>query len=141
MDRISTFTGKSFHDIADKVDEAHRRAIAEIEECLAMPFPETRGKLKEAGYDFMTRKTCQCGAVMELWHTPKDQIIPMNPMIDDEAKAESHFATCPRAAQFRKKKPAAATEHESSPAQTQPQKPNGRAEDKNQSATKSKPPQ
>jgi hypothetical protein len=69
-----------------------------------MPFPPTRRLLKEAGYDFMTNKTCPCGATMELWHTPKDQVIPMNPMADDDAKAESHFATCVKAAQFRRKK-------------------------------------
>jgi len=41
---------------------------------------------------------------MELWHTPTDQIIPMNPMSNDDAKAESHFATCPKAQQFRRNK-------------------------------------
>ena len=94
-----------------------------------MPFPPTRAKLKEAGYDFMTTKTCPCGATMEMWHTPKDQIIPMNPMSDDEAKAESHFATCEKAAQFRRTRSASAPSHGSGPAQTQPAKPNGRAED------------
>jgi hypothetical protein len=69
-----------------------------------MPFPETRGLLKQAGYDFMTVKTCPCGEKMELWHTPNDQVIPMNPMAGDDDKAESHFATCVKAAQFRKAK-------------------------------------
>lgn len=69
-----------------------------------MPFPATRGLLKEAGYTFVTNKVCPCGAAMELWHTPKDQTIPMNPMSDDDAKAESHFATCIKAAQFRRAK-------------------------------------
>ena len=69
-----------------------------------MPFPATRRELKEAGYDFVTMKTCPCGARMELWHTPKDQVLPMNLMQDDDAKAESHFATCPKAAQFRRQK-------------------------------------
>lgn len=41
---------------------------------------------------------------MELWHTPKDQVLPMNPMGDDDAKAESHFATCSKAEQFRRHK-------------------------------------
>jgi hypothetical protein len=69
-----------------------------------MPFPETRRLLKEAGYKFETNKTCPCGAAMELWRTPKDQLMPMNPMSDDDAKAESHFATCPKAVQFRRAK-------------------------------------
>ena len=69
-----------------------------------MPFPETKRLLKEAGYDFLAHKICPCGSAMELWHTPKDQVIPMNPMPDDDAKAESHFATCPKAQQFRRNK-------------------------------------
>jgi hypothetical protein len=67
-----------------------------------MPFPATRKLLKEAGYDYLTVRKCTCGASMELWHTPKDQTIPMNPMPDEESKAESHFATCPLATQFRR---------------------------------------
>lgn len=69
-----------------------------------MPFPATKKLLEEAGYKFVTNKTCPCGALMELWCTPKDSLIPMNPMGDPEAKAESHFATCPKAVQFRRAK-------------------------------------
>ena len=69
-----------------------------------MPFPATKRLLIEAGYNFVTIKNCPCGEPMELWHTPKDQTIPMNPMPDDDAKAESHFATCVKAAQFRRAK-------------------------------------
>lgn len=69
-----------------------------------MPFPETRGLLKEAGYKYLANKTCPCGATMELWLTPKDATLPMNPMHSDDDKAESHFATCVKAAQFRRPK-------------------------------------
>jgi hypothetical protein len=69
-----------------------------------MPFPATRQALVEAGYTFMANKVCPCGSRMELWHTPKDQTIPMNPMPEAESKAESHFATCPKAVQFRRHK-------------------------------------
>jgi hypothetical protein len=69
-----------------------------------MPFPETKAKMIEAGYSFHTRKTCPCGAPMELWNTPKGEHLPMEPMPDDDSKAESHFATCPKAVQFRRKK-------------------------------------
>src|SRR5215472_7311130 len=102
-----------------------------------MPFPETRRALKEAGYDFMTTKVCPCGATMELWHTPKDQIMPMNPMADDDAKAESHWSTCPKAVQFRKKKSAAGAGHEAPPAQTPQGKPSARASAKPPSNAKS----
>jgi hypothetical protein len=69
-----------------------------------MPFPATRKELKEAGYDFLAMKTCPCGASIELWHTPTDQTMPMNVMENDDSKAESHWATCPKAAQFRRAK-------------------------------------
>jgi hypothetical protein len=69
-----------------------------------MPFPPTRRELKEAGYDFIGNKTCPCGAAMELWDTPQGSTMPMNPMADDDSKAESHFATCVKAAQFRRAK-------------------------------------
>ena len=67
-----------------------------------MPFPPTRRELKQAGYDFIAHKTCPCGAAMELWHTPQDKMMPMNPMADDDSKAESHWATCEKAQQFRR---------------------------------------
>ena len=69
-----------------------------------MPFPANRHDLKEAGYDFIAMKTCPCGATMELWQTPSNQMMPMNPMAGDDSKAESHWATCPKAAQFRRAK-------------------------------------
>jgi hypothetical protein len=67
-----------------------------------MPFPATRREMIETGYKYLANKMCPCGARMELWSTPKNQTLPMNPMEKDEDKAESHFATCPRAAQFRR---------------------------------------
>ena len=69
-----------------------------------MPFPETRAKLRAAGYEFKETKTCPCGAKMELWKTPNEATLPMNPMNHDDAPAVSHFATCPMAAQFRRNK-------------------------------------
>jgi hypothetical protein len=41
---------------------------------------------------------------MQLWLTPTGAMMPMNPMQTDDDKAESHFATCPKAAQFRRQK-------------------------------------
>lgn len=101
-----------------------------------MPFPETRRLMQDAGYSFVAAKRCPCGAEMELWLTPKNAMLPMNPMTDDDAKAESHFATCPRAAQFRKRN-ASATSHGSHPGQTPPGKPTARAEDTPPPTTKS----
>jgi hypothetical protein len=67
-----------------------------------MPFPATKRALIDAGYSFAGNKTCPCGAAMELYRTPKGAFLPMNPMAEDDSKAESHFATCPKAQQFRR---------------------------------------
>jgi hypothetical protein len=75
-----------------------------------MPFPATRAALIEAGYTYQTNKTCPCGAAMQLWLTPSGAMMPMNPMQSDDDKAESHFATCVKAAQFRRQKPNAKRE-------------------------------
>jgi hypothetical protein len=68
-----------------------------------MPFPATRAAMIEAGYSFATMKTCPCGESMELWNTPKGATMPMNPMNDDDSPAVSHWATCVKAEQFRRK--------------------------------------
>lgn len=88
-----------------------------------MPFPETRRKLKAAGYSFVAKKTCPCGAPMELWQTPNNVPIPMNPMVDDDAPAVSHFFDCPKAAQFRRAKPSDASASAQSPERTPPPSP------------------
>ena len=69
-----------------------------------MPFPATKAAMLEAGYKYLVNKTCPCGDSMELWLTPNGATMPMNPMREADAKAESHFATCPKAAQFRRAK-------------------------------------
>lgn len=70
-----------------------------------MPFPETRVAMEEAGYSYATLKICPCGASMELWNTPKGATMPMNPMPDPDSPAVSHWATCEKAEQFRRKPP------------------------------------
>jgi hypothetical protein len=70
-----------------------------------MPFPATKAGMIEAGYTFATMKTCPCGERMELWNTPRGSLAPMNLMPQDDSPTESHFATCVKAVQFRKKKP------------------------------------
>ena len=70
-----------------------------------MPFPETRAAMIEAGYSYITMKTCPCGEVFELWKTPNKAMMPMNRMWDENSKAVSHWATCVKAIQFRRRKP------------------------------------
>lgn len=71
-----------------------------------MPFPPNRRELKLEGYDYHGQKTCPCGQTIELWHTPNDKTMPMDPMPDDESPAVSHWATCVKAQQFRRNSPA-----------------------------------
>lgn len=68
-----------------------------------MSFPATRALLQDAGYRFITVKTCPCGAKMELWFTPNGATMPMNPMPTEDSPAVSHWATCEKATQFRRK--------------------------------------
>jgi hypothetical protein len=71
-----------------------------------MPFPATLAELEAAGYTRSSYTRCAgCKAPMENWRTPAGKTIPMNPMVNPEDKAVSHFATCPKAAEFRKRKP------------------------------------
>jgi hypothetical protein len=69
-----------------------------------MPFPKDKGGMIAAGHKYLCDKTCPCGAKMELWLTPKGATMPMNRMRENTDPAESHFATCPMAAQFRRHK-------------------------------------
>jgi hypothetical protein len=70
-----------------------------------MSFPKTREEMEAANYMRDGRETCKgCGAEMEFWITPERQkALPMNPMPEPASVAISHFATCPMAAQFRKR--------------------------------------
>lgn len=67
------------------------------------PFPATKAEMLDNGYTFAAMKTCPCGEQMELWNTPRGAVTPMNPMPDMDSPALSHWATCMRAEQFRKK--------------------------------------
>lgn len=69
-----------------------------------MPFPGTKAEMIEAGYEYVTDKVCPCGAPMQLWKTPNERVLPMNPMKDDADPAVSHFSDCPMAVQFRRAK-------------------------------------
>lgn len=72
-----------------------------------MPFPATRDEMEERGYslnecDGTICKTCRTS--IEFWNTPSGNLIPMDPMHEPESKATPHWATCPDANNFRKKK-------------------------------------
>lgn len=70
-----------------------------------MSFPATRKEMEERGYTCRMYTRCRgCGDSMEFWLTPKGRNIPMNPMPFVESPAVSHYASCPKAKAFRKKK-------------------------------------
>ena len=70
-----------------------------------MSFPATRKALEDAGYKRTSYTRCSaCMAAIEFWNTPQGRVMPMEAMPDDDSPAISHFANCPEAARFRKRK-------------------------------------
>jgi len=66
-----------------------------------MPFPETTQELVQQGYKFDNQANCRgCGAAIEWWITPRNKKMPMD--VDADGNAESHWANCPAAKEFRK---------------------------------------
>jgi hypothetical protein len=66
-------------------------------------FPTTRAELEAAGYSRNCYTRCKgCTKAIEFWNTPNGAHIPMEHMPDPDSPAESHFVSCPNAAQFRK---------------------------------------
>lgn len=67
--------------------------------------PKTRAELLQRGYLYVGNKLCDspgCRAPIEMWRTPNQKIAPFNPMPEMESHAQSHYATCNRAADFRR---------------------------------------
>ncbi len=65
-----------------------------------MPLPTNAIDLQLAGYKFSDKGQCsKCRASIEWWITPKNRKTPL-----DSGTLITHFATCPNAAEFRKKK-------------------------------------
>jgi hypothetical protein len=63
-----------------------------------MPFPKTKQELLEAGYEYSNSGKCRgCGAGIAWYLTPKGKRMPL-----DERTFEPHWATCPKAKDFRK---------------------------------------
>jgi hypothetical protein len=67
-----------------------------------MRFPETITELAAAGYRFDKDGHCRgCRKAVEWWITPRGKRMPMD--VHADGSCESHFATCPKAQDFRKK--------------------------------------
>jgi hypothetical protein len=85
-----------------------------------MPLPEKKEALEAAGWVFDNEAKCSgCGAPVEWWITPNGKKMPMRVWALDERGEvikdgslirpfsfvrRSHFADCPNAADFRRKK-------------------------------------
>lgn len=70
-----------------------------------MSFPATRQQMIDAGYAFSNAQACRgCGEPIVFWFTPDNKRIPMNPMPEADSPTKSHFVTCPKAEEFRRKK-------------------------------------
>jgi hypothetical protein len=68
-------------------------------------FPASRAEMELAGYSRNCYAVCRgCGKAIEFWNSPKGSRLPMERMPLPESPATSHFATCPRANDFRKGK-------------------------------------
>jgi hypothetical protein len=75
-----------------------------------MPFPQTMRELEDGGYRFNGHGRCRgCGEHIEWWFTPEGGRMPFNMMPEADSQPISHFATCPEAERFRKKKDAIGT--------------------------------
>ena len=86
-----------------------------------MAFPATLAAMEAAGYKRSNYSRCPgCRAAIEWWITPKKARTPMNPMPDPDSPAISHFATCNKADQFRKKEPQRCTSPTSTSQDSQP---------------------
>jgi len=71
--------------------------------------PMSRQKLQLAGYRCQYERHCRlCEAMIEFWQTPAKKLIPLDRRPDDTFMP--HHATCPRAAEFRKKRAADAAQ-------------------------------
>lgn len=76
-----------------------------------MNFPATSNELRAAGYEYDNESTCRgCGETIEWWITPKGNKMPMSVqrksadvLHSSEEVRVSHFQTCPKAGDFRRK--------------------------------------
>jgi hypothetical protein len=68
-----------------------------------MNWPATVKELQTAGYNYQYSRPCKlCTARIEFWETPGTRkLMPMDILAG--GKRASHFATCPKAAAFRRK--------------------------------------
>jgi hypothetical protein len=72
-----------------------------------MPFPKTLSELTAAGYTFLEHARCrgpQCRREIEWWQTTAGKKIPLELMERPDALTKPHWADCPDADSFRRKK-------------------------------------
>ena len=98
---------KAIHDAkeqaaSDKVMKDHLNRNVSFK---GQGLPKTRAEMITRGYQYMGNKLCDspaCRKPIELWRTPNMKVAPFNPMPDVDSHAQSHYATCNRASDFRR---------------------------------------
>lgn len=67
-----------------------------------MSFPVTRQEMLSSGYRYGGISSCRgCGAPIDWFITPANKRMPMNPEPAEDGSAVPHWATCPRAKDFK----------------------------------------
>jgi len=73
-----------------------------------MKWPASEPELQAGGYRLVERSRCKglhCGAMISWYRTPAGKRMPLTPIAGEPGKVlEPHFASCPDANEFRKRK-------------------------------------
>jgi hypothetical protein len=89
------------HAIA--AEKRRDKEIAQREKKGYSGLPKTREEMLRRGYEYRGTEKCRgCSRVIEMWLTPNARIAPYDPMPELQSHSVSHFATCSRAASFRR---------------------------------------
>ena len=67
--------------------------------------PADRAEMLRRGYVYTGNRACTestCKKPIEWWRTPNGKMAPYDPMPDEASHSRSHYASCTRAASFRR---------------------------------------
>lgn len=113
----------NFRSCAGPGEERIRLPLPTLRTCQVLP--RTRRELEAEGYNPYAQRRCECGVWTELWIAPTGDVYALNLMPVENARVETHFTTCARAAQFRRQTPSDVEQAAAAPAQTRPERPDG----------------
>lgn len=88
---------------AHEAEQKLAKEMADREKRGVGGLPKTRLEMLQRGYEFRGSTSCRsCNVHIEMWLTPNAKLAPYNPMPEATSHSLSHFATCTRAAAYRK---------------------------------------